>query len=305
MPALHELEDPGRLRRGRLAPVRQRRGCARAATPDLILGCGDLPAYYLDYLVSKLDVPLYAIHGNHDAPPPLEGLGGLRALRRALDRRPRACDAGGLAAGRLRRLAALQHGRLPVHAGRDARRRAQPGAAAAAERSALRPLPGRADHPRAAARHSRRARPCHTGFDAFHWLVRTFQPRYHLHGHIHLYDRRTPTVTRVGATDVINVYPFRELTLDCPSTASLSLDELRSERRAASPGPAPRRRATPPGARSGRLSGRLGTPRSAGARGSSATADETLRRTSAAPRAAGRPGPAPGGSARSRPAGSR
>src|ERR1051326_8372149 len=47
-----------------------RHACAR---PDLILGCGDLPAYYLDYLVSRFDVPLFAIHGNHDAPPPLEG----------------------------------------------------------------------------------------------------------------------------------------------------------------------------------------------------------------------------------------
>src|SRR5438270_6925752 len=46
------------------------------AAPDLILGCGDLPSYYLDYLVSQLDVPLYAIHGNHDAAPPVEGSAG-------------------------------------------------------------------------------------------------------------------------------------------------------------------------------------------------------------------------------------
>ena len=41
-----------------------------------MISCGDLPAYYLDYLVSKLDVPLYAVHGNHDAPPPLQGSEG-------------------------------------------------------------------------------------------------------------------------------------------------------------------------------------------------------------------------------------
>jgi len=39
------------------------------------------------------------------------------------------------------------------------------------------------------------------------WLVRTFQPRYHLHGHIHMYDRRKPP-SRGGATEVVNVYPF-------------------------------------------------------------------------------------------------
>jgi predicted phosphodiesterase len=42
------------------------------AAPDLMISCGDLPAYYLDYLVSKLDVPLYAVHGNHDTPPRLD-----------------------------------------------------------------------------------------------------------------------------------------------------------------------------------------------------------------------------------------
>ena len=60
---------------------------------------------------------------------------------------------------------------------------------------------------------------CHNGFEAFRWLVSTFRPRYHFHGHIHLYDRRAPTVTRVGETQVMNVYPFRELTLTLPSTS--------------------------------------------------------------------------------------
>jgi Icc-related predicted phosphoesterase len=57
---------------------------------------------------------------------------------------------------------------------------------------------------------------CHTGFEAFNWLIKRFQPRYHLHGHIHVYDRRSPSVTRLGETEIINVYPFRELTLTIP-----------------------------------------------------------------------------------------
>ena len=63
---------------------------------------------------------------------------------------------------------------------------------------------------------------CHTGFSAFNWLIQRFKPRYHLHGHIHLYDRRAETVTRVGATDVINVYPFRELEVSVPVPAEAS-----------------------------------------------------------------------------------
>src|SRR5664279_2118565 len=53
-------------------------GLRSRSMPDLLLGCGDLPAYYLDYLVSKFNVPMYAIHGNHDAPPPLEGSAGFK-----------------------------------------------------------------------------------------------------------------------------------------------------------------------------------------------------------------------------------
>ncbi len=63
------------------------------------------------------------------------------------------------------------------------------------------------------------ADPAHAGFDAFRWLIEKFQPRYHLHGHVHVYDRRKTCVTRVGRTEVVNVYPYRELTLDLPEMA--------------------------------------------------------------------------------------
>jgi len=32
----------------------------------LILGCGDLPYSYLEYLVSVLNVPMFYVPGNHD-----------------------------------------------------------------------------------------------------------------------------------------------------------------------------------------------------------------------------------------------
>jgi predicted phosphodiesterase len=36
---------------------------------DLVLGCGDLPPSYLEYIVSALDAPCYYVPGNHDAEP--------------------------------------------------------------------------------------------------------------------------------------------------------------------------------------------------------------------------------------------
>jgi uncharacterized protein len=208
--------------------------------PDLILGCGDLPAYYLDYLVSTFDVPLYAIHGNHDALPPLEGSAGYDG-----------CGANWIG-GRTARVGGL------LLAGFDGSLRYNAGAYQSTQfemHSAVRQLvpqlllnrvrygryldvlithaPPRGIHDEPDT--------CHTGFDAFNWLVQTFQPRYHLHGHIHMYDRRKPTVTRVGATEVVNVYPFRELTLALPDP----------EPRRTCPAPlaslarSPRQRATP------------------------------------------------------------
>src|SRR5947209_17727455 len=38
----------------------------RAAHIDLLISCGDLSAEYLSYLVSRFDVPIFYVHGNHD-----------------------------------------------------------------------------------------------------------------------------------------------------------------------------------------------------------------------------------------------
>jgi Icc-related predicted phosphoesterase len=35
---------------------------------EAILSCGDLPAAYLEYILTMLDVPLYYVSGNHDRP---------------------------------------------------------------------------------------------------------------------------------------------------------------------------------------------------------------------------------------------
>jgi uncharacterized protein len=185
--------------------------------PDLLLGCGDLPPYYLDYLVSRFDVPLFAVHGNHDAPPPLEGsadfdhcgaswIGG-RSVR-----------VGGL-------LLAGFDGSVRYNAGAYQSSQAEMFAAVRALVPSL--LLNRVRYGRFLDVLITHAPPrgihdqsdvCHSGFTAFRWLVETFKPRYHLHGHIHLYDRRAASVTRLGPTQIINVYPFRELTLEIPTS---------------------------------------------------------------------------------------
>jgi Icc-related predicted phosphoesterase len=186
------------------------------ASPDLMISCGDLPAYYLDYLVSKLDVPLYAVHGNHDTPPGLDHTEGFNN-----------CGAHWIGGRGVRTPGGL------LLAGFDGSLRYNKGAyqSSQAEMQALahslvpwmmlnrlrygRFLDILITHAPPLGVHDRPDR-CHTGFDAFNWLIRNFKPRYHLHGHVHVFDRRAPTVSRVGATDVINVYPLRELALELP-----------------------------------------------------------------------------------------
>jgi Icc-related predicted phosphoesterase len=191
------------------------RGAVKLQTsPEVMISCGDLPAYYLDYLVSKLDVPLYAVHGNHDPAPPMadsEEFG--------------ACGAHWIGGRGVRTPGGL------LLAGFDGSLRYSHGAYQSSQaemQAAVRGLVpwlmlnrlryGRfldvlVTHAPPRGIHDLPDR-CHTGFDAFNWLIRNFKPRYHLHGHVHVYDRRTPTVTRAGETDVINVYPFRELALE-------------------------------------------------------------------------------------------
>ncbi len=55
--------------------------------------------------------------------------------------------------------------------------------------------------------------PAHQGVDAFRWLIETFKPRLHLHGHVHVYNPFTPRETQYKDTRVINTYGFREITL--------------------------------------------------------------------------------------------
>jgi Icc-related predicted phosphoesterase len=191
----------------------------KTTSPDLILSCGDLPAYYLDYLASHLNVPMYAVHGNHDTAPPLEGSEGFsRCGAFWIGNRGMRTPSGLLLAG--------FDGSLRYNGGpyQSSQAEMQAAVRSLVPRLMLNKLRfGRfldvlITHAPPRGIHDEPDR-CHTGFDAYNWLIQTFKPRYHLHGHIHLFDRRKPTVTRVGSTEVVNVYPFREIELSLPSAA--------------------------------------------------------------------------------------
>jgi Icc-related predicted phosphoesterase len=47
---------------------------------------------------------------------------------------------------------------------------------------------------------------CHTGFNSFLWFMKTFKPKYLVHGHTHLYDLNDIRSTKWKKTTVINAY---------------------------------------------------------------------------------------------------
>lgn len=56
----------------------------------------------------------------------------------------------------------------------------------------------------------------HRGFKAFRWLIKTFHPMLHLHGHIHLYRQDGKIQTQFMDTCVMNAYGYREIEIKMP-----------------------------------------------------------------------------------------
>lgn len=190
---------------------------ARRGQVDLVLSCGDLPAYYLDYVASMLRAPLLGVHGNHDAGP---------------DRGEAIGERQGCGMGELHARVVREHGLLI--GGFDGSPRYNKGSyqytEAEMREQVARMVPqllanriryGRfldilVTHAPPRDIHDQPDR-CHRGFAVFRWFLRTFRPRYHLHGHVHVYDNRTTTRTRFHDTLVLNAYPYRELSVAAAS----------------------------------------------------------------------------------------
>jgi Icc-related predicted phosphoesterase len=188
---------------------------------DLVVGCGDLPAYYLEYIVSMLNVPLIQVPGNHDpACFPFQednpsALIATRLERGNIDGRV-VCERGWLMAG----LGGSVRYRPGVHQYSQAEMswrvlRLAPRLLANKARYG-RYLDILVTHAPPKGIHDA-ADPAHVGFAAFNRLMARFRPRYLLHGHSHVWRRDTVTETRVGETVVLNVCPFRVIEASAPN----------------------------------------------------------------------------------------
>jgi uncharacterized protein len=57
---------------------------------------------------------------------------------------------------------------------------------------------------------------CHQGFKIFRLFNKIFKPKFHLHGHIHLYDQNAPREMDFIATKILNIYEHQVITIEVP-----------------------------------------------------------------------------------------
>lgn len=165
---------------------------------DLILSCGDLSKEYLEFLVTMARCPLYYVPGNHDEsfdlhPPEgcesidgrlveyqgvrILGLGGSYHYRHGSQQYTER-----QMAARVRRLG----WRLRRQKGFDI---------------LLTHAPARGINDLDT--------PAHRGFECFLDLIDRWQPKYFLHGHVHLnYGMNMPRKAERGKTKIVNAYEY-------------------------------------------------------------------------------------------------
>lgn len=178
---------------------------------DLVIGCGDLPYQYLEYIVSSLDVPLLYVPGNHDPEydrdyPLARAEGGTNIDRRVVS--VKGLTLAGLGGSiRYRPGAANQYTQTGMYfrmlplLSKLTRRKLAGG----------RPVDILITHSPPNGIHDD-VDPAHTGLQAINMLISLFKPRYLLHGHNHNYrGNLLRHRTKVGETLVINVFPYTTL----------------------------------------------------------------------------------------------
>ena len=192
----------------------------RFADVDFVVSCGDLPFYYLEFVVTALSKPVFYVHGNHDRPTQylsdgriIDSAEGCIALEDLTARAPD--DTGSVLLAGLGGSLRYNNEGIHQYSQGEMHRRAL----------ALAPklLLNRVRHGRFLDVLLCHAPPrgihdlpdrAHTGIDAFLGLMQRYRPRFLLHGHSHVYRNDVITATRYFDTQVLNVYPYRVIDLD-------------------------------------------------------------------------------------------
>lgn len=183
------------------------------ADVSLVIGCGDLPYYYLEYILTVLDKPLFFVRGNHANLVEYGPLGERRGPWGAVDLHRHVMQWNGL-----------------LIAGFEGSRRYNQGHFQYTDREmwshVMHMVPhllwNKLIHGRyldLLITHSPPYQvgdaddPAHIGFRSYRWFLERFRPRLMIHGHIHIYHPKTPWQRRYAQTDLINCYGYQVVNL--------------------------------------------------------------------------------------------
>jgi len=180
---------------------------------ELILSTGDLESYYLSFLVTMFNKPLYYVRGNHDtsySENPPEGC-------RNID--------GQLITYKGLRIMGLEGsmwygGRGVEYTERQMRWKI---AKLRYKISRKKGVDIILTHAPPKGIHDGRDQ-CHQGFQCFRDLIDRYKPQYFIHGHTHLnYNLDDERVSLVGKTEVINSYGYHILEMKNPLASKIKL----------------------------------------------------------------------------------
>ena len=190
-------------------------GSAKFKDIDFIISCGDLPYYYLEYIVSMANKDLYYVRGNHahkveigDNRKSANPQGAIDLHRKSLIT-PNSISLAGIEGSILYNYGPHQYSQAQMWS------------------MVFRLIPSlfinyirtqrfldifvthappwhindQADLP-------------HQGIKAFRWFLEVFKPRYHLHGHTYNFLKNERMITKYKETEVINVTGYHVIEFD-------------------------------------------------------------------------------------------
>ena len=177
---------------------------------DLAIGCGDLPSYYLEFIISSLDIPLFQVNGNHSIPEEEQSYhnsNGATNLH-CLVKNYKGYTFAGVDGSLRYKNGEYQYSQIGMWL------------------NVFKLIPsmfmnrvkyGRflnvfVSHAPAWGIHDQ-SDLAHRGIKAFRWLLTQFQPDYHLHGHVHVYRPDIVTDSKFGKTRVINAFGYCKIEL--------------------------------------------------------------------------------------------
>lgn len=193
-----------------VAPIYSPRIREQYGDIGLAIGCGDLPYYYLEYVVTMLPVPLTYVYGNHDKVQYTADGRTLNAPAGCVSLEGSVREVKGVLLAGLGGSIQYQPGAVHQYTEADMRARILqliPALLVNRLRTG-RYLDILVTHSPPFGIHDGEDR-AHIGFKSFLTFMRYFKPRRLLHGHKHMYGHDNVYVTQYHETTVVNVYPSR------------------------------------------------------------------------------------------------